>query len=333
MKKLICLLLSVLLLMSLAACGEGEPVENTDGSTPSGTTQPTDPTNPSNPSNSDDPTDPEPEDETVWVLAKEHSMGSKRYTKYFYDEQGNLLSGEFYNGSDKMGDYQYVTTENADGGKTVEVRYKSVNDSEYITDGIMKFNAQGKIVHYQEYDINGNIRDYSYTFTYNDAGKLIQQVGTGSDSGDKKLIVTYEGDRLTGTHYTESDGDFAKFSYSYDADGNPASVQMEYDSLDYQNSMSFDFVIREFEDEWKLCSEKDAPKPMDNRDLFVVTKNCDSDGNLHSVKIDAKPWGVFCNSWVPTAELGCLDVDNFFYGTAQLVYMPLDVYLAEQGAQ
>ena len=319
MKKLFCLLLVIMMLLSVAACGESGD-KNDGGGAPSGTTQPTDPNTPA------------PGDDTVWVLVKEHSMGSKRYTQYVYDEQGNLLGGEFFNGSEKMGDYQYVTTEAADGSKTVEIRYKHVDDSDFITDGVMKFNAEGKIIHYQEYDVDGNIRNYSYTFTYNDEGKLIQQVGAGNDSGDKKLTLTYDDDRLTGTHYTESDGDYAKFTYSYGADGLPAGVQMEYDSMDYQNSMSFDFVIKELEGEWKLRSDTDAPRPMDNRDLFVITENYDADGNLYSVKLDAKAWGVFCNGWVPTVELGCLDVDNFFYGTAQLVYMPLDVYLAEQSA-
>ena len=212
LKKLFSLLLALLMVFTLAACGEDA---DEGGNKDPGKDPDKNPTTPT--------TTVPPEDDTVWVLVRESNMGSSRYSSYVYDEEGNLVSGEYFNGLDKMGDYKFVTTKNADGGKLVEQWYKHVKDAEFWMQNTYEFNDAGKLTCTTDYDLRGNVSTV-YTFTYNDAGQLVEQTQTTDGEVVKKLTFVYDGQLLMEGHYEDNGGSYGHYLYTYDENGNPTTV-------------------------------------------------------------------------------------------------------------
>ena len=317
MKKFLCLLLSVLMLLSLAACGgDAGNNDDDDAGDKGGNKNPTVPA-----------TTAPAEDDTVWVLVRESDMGSNRYSRYVYDEEGNLVSGEFFNGLDKMGDYQFVTTQNSDGSKLVEQWYKHVKDAEFWMQNTYEFNAAGKLTCTTDYDLWGDV-DAVYTFTYNDAGQLVEQVLTNDGQVTKRMTFVYQGELLMEGHYEDKDGSYGHYRYTYDENGNPVKVDVDTDYMDKQKyTLVFEVDEKYF---YEIRATEECHNVVGGRRLFLFEEHTDSNDKPEYRDLEIKNWGVFHTGWLPLVSFGCIDTSKYFFAAADLYYESLDVHLAKQ---
>lgn len=313
MKKLLCLLLALLMVFSLAACG-GESDNGDDDHGSAG-------------GKNEDPTESTaPEDDTVWVLVKESDMGSSRYKKYIYDENGNLIGGKFYKDNKVWGEYQYVTTETASGGKLVEEFSKGAAEDEYTKYNEYEFDAQGRLISTTDYDYQGNASGYVYTFTYNEAGQLIEQVGAKDGVMDEKCTWVYDGDKLMESHYENQYGNYGHYLYSYDEEGKPVKVDTHTYSMDYESEYTLDFeVVDSYY--FELSATEECHYVVGGSRLFYYEK---TDELMY---VQAKSWGIFCTGWLPNVALGAITPSNYFIGSVNLEFQPLEVHLAQQADQ
>lgn len=312
MERILCLLLALLMICSMAACGE----DADQGGNKDPQKNPTTPT-----------TTAPPEDDTVWVLVRESNMGSSRYSRYVYDEEGNRVSGEYFDGLEKMGDYKFVTTKNADGGKAVEQWYKHVKDAEFWMQNTYEYNAAGKLICTTDYDLRGNV-SMVYTFTYNDAGQLVEQVQTNDGEAGKKLTFVYDGDKLMEGHYEDASGSYGHYLYSYDKNGNPVKVDVATDYMDEQKyTLELEVAGKYF---YEIRATEECHNVVGGRRLFFYEEHIGSDGRPDYRDLQIKSWGIFHTGWLPLVAFGCIDTGNYFFAVADLHYEPLDVHLAKQ---
>ena len=198
MKKLLCLLLTALLLLSLAGCktasqdpeNPGTSEEST-GSTETGT-ETADTTE-----SSQNQQEEIPATKIVYLCTEEtisyttEKGGSK--TTRTYDEKGNLLT-EFYKSNDGLAGYGSAFTYDEKGNK---LTYKAYDNS-------------GKVVGTEEY-------------TYNEANQLVFQKNRNDDTDPTDHSYTYREDGLLAkkvTTYPETPEYTFWFVYSYDSKGN-----------------------------------------------------------------------------------------------------------------
>lgn len=312
MERILCLLLALLMICSMAACGE----DADQGGNKDPQKNPTTPT-----------TTAPPEDDTVWVLVRESNMGSSRYSRYVYDEEGNRVSGEYFDGLEKMGDYKFVTTKNADGGKVVEQWYKHVKDAEFWMQNTYEYNAAGKLICTTDYDLRGNV-SMVYTFTYNDAGQLVEQVQTNDGEAGKKLTFVYDGGKLMEGHYEDASGSYGHYLYSYDKNGNPVKVDVATDYMDEQKyTLELEVAGKYF---YEIRATEECHNVVGGRRLFFYEEHIGSDGRSDYRDLQIKSWGIFHTGWLPLVAFGCIDTGNYFFAVADLHYEPLDVHLAKQ---
>ncbi|KDN13839.1 cytidine deaminase-like fold-containing protein [Snodgrassella communis] len=172
-----------------------------------------------------------------------------------YDAYGNIiktidaLGGEISNSWDEMGNLESITDPGGrsytfsydNNGNLIKETGASGNQTEYIYNTVDQLIAQkdanGNEIHYQ-YDQTGNLIEESYfakgqttaeqriTYSYNDAGQL-----TGvNQSGDTQSSFNYVLDKLgrrikeTITYQSNNQKISKELKYSYDADGNLASI-------------------------------------------------------------------------------------------------------------
>lgn len=309
LKKLLCLLLSIVMLLSLTACGGDSNADEGGDKEPN--KEPTTPT-----------TTVPPEDDAVWVLVQESDMGSSRYTRYIYDETGALVGGEFYDGVKKYGDYNFVTVPNADGSKTVEQWYKHVQESEFSLQRKYTFDKEGRLIRNQACDKAGNLEDFFTTFSYNEQGQLVEQVYTEDGEMYKKLTFVYDGDLLKEGHYEDKNGNYGHYVYTYDENGNPTQIDVHTNYMEEQQYT----LILEVENKYayEIRATEDCHNVVGGRRLFFFEDRED----YREVQI--KNWGIFHTGWLPLVSFGCLDSGNYFTSSANLRYEPLDVHLAKQ---
>lgn len=313
LKKILCLLLALLMVCSMAACGE-------DADEGGNKNPQKDPTNPT--------TTVPPEDDTVWVLVRESNMGSSRYSRYVYDEEGNRVSGEYFDGLEKMGDYKFVTTKNADGGKLVEQWYKHVKDTEFWMQNTYEYNAAGKLIRTTDYDLWGKV-DTIYTFTYNAAGQLVEQAQTNDGEVGKKLTFVYEGDLLMEGHYWDKNENYGHYIYTYDENGVPVKADVDTYYMDDQK-YTLEFVADSGYDWWRLDTTEECNNVVGGRRLFFCEEQAEYGKDPHQRYVSIKNWGIFHTGWLPLVAFGCIDTGNYFSAVADLYYEPLEVHLANQ---
>lgn len=320
LKKLLCLLLAVLMVFSMAACGE-DADQGGDKNNESGNKNPDkDPTVPT--------TTVPAEDDAVWVLVRESDMGSDRYDTYIYDAEGNLVAGEFYDGSKKYGDYKYTTIPTENGGKLVVQEYKHVKDTEFSKQKDFEFDAEGRLIHAATYDYMGDL-NREFTFTYNEAGQLVEQLQTMNDQPEKKLTFVYDGDKLMESHYWDSTESYGHYIYSYDENGLPLKAEVHTNYMDEQQ-YTLEFVTEDGGDWWQLKATEDCHNVVGGRRLVYWEEDAEYGQPPYSRTLSIKTWGIFCTGWVPLVSFGCINPSNYFIGAAELHYEPLDVHLAKQ---
>lgn len=320
LKKILCLLLAVLMVISMAACGEDADQggdKNSDGGNKNPGKNPTVPT-----------TTVPAEDDTVWVLVQESDMGSSRYTKYIYDENGDLAAGEFYMDGKKTIDIQFVSTPTASGGKIVEQLRKGLKEEEFSKDTEFEYDAADRLIRATDYGYMGEI-SCIYTFTYNEAGQLTEQVCMKDEEEVKKLTFVYDGDKLMEGHYWEPDGSYGHYIYTYDDDGLPVKAEVDTNYMDEQK-YTLEFVTVEGGDWWQLKATEDCHNVVGGRKLFYYEEQAEYGEKPHQRYVSIKSWGIFCTGWVPLVSFGCINPSNYFIGSAELYYEPLEVHLAKQ---
>lgn len=313
MKKFFCLLLAMMLLLSVTACG-GDSGNDDEGNTNKPSQDPTVPT-----------TTVPPEDDTVWVLVQESDMGSSRYYRYTYDTEGNLVAGTLYKDGKAWSRYEFVTTQTADGGKMVEQWYLPEGDEARSLRYTYTFDADGRLIHTQTYDYNGNSSDY-YTFTYNAKGQLVEQVHISEGEMYKKLTFVYAGDLLMEGHYEDKNGNFGHYLYTYDENGNPLKADVHTDYMDDQQ-YTLEFEVTDGRD-YVVKATEDCHNVVGGRRLFYFMEEYDDGPVERYVKVGS--WGIFHTGAVPLVSLGCFSTGNYFGSNADLYYEPLEVHLAKQ---
>lgn len=316
LKKWFFLLLALVMVLSLAACGEdteegGDKKPGKDSTIPT-TTVPA-------------------EDDTVWVLVRESDMGSSRYNRYTYDAEGNLVSGEFYKDGKVWGNYQYTTTPTANGGKIVEEFYKHVNETEYTKYNEFEFDAAGRLIRTQDYDYQGKATEAEYRFTYNEAGQLVEQVFVDEGQVEEKLTFVYDGDKLMEGHYEEKNGSYGHYIYTYDANGNPLKIDVHTDYMDEQE-YTLDLEMHDYHDYGYVKATDECHYVVGGRKLFYYEVEKEGD-EVCAVNVQLKSWGIFHTGWLPLVSFGCITPSNYFMSSADLRFEPLDVHLAEQAGK
>ena len=319
MKKLLCLMLALLMVFSLAACGgdNGNDGNDDEGGDKNPNKEPTTPT-----------TTVPPEDDTVWVLVQETSSGTDDYYRYIYDENGNLVGGAFYADGKKVTDIQYATTPTESGGKIVEEQKKGRYDDAYEKGDVYEFDAEGRLICTTHYDAWGELSAI-YTFTYNESGQLVEQVETKDGEMARKLTYVYDGNKLMEGHYWDKNENYGHYIYTYNENGVPVKADVETDYMDEQK-YTLEFVEDSGYGWWRLDTTDECDNVVGGRRLFFYEEAAEYGKDPHQRNVNIKTWGVFCTGWVPMVSFGCMDDSNYFNSSVQLRYEPLEVHLAKQ---
>lgn len=310
MKKLLCILLSVVMLLSMTACGNhGTETNGGNGSQPSsgGNT----------------------ENDTVWVLVQESDMGSSRYIQYIYDANGERIGAEFYMNNKKTSETKFITTRTDSGGKLVTEISQPADGDAPATRYTYEYDANGRLIHVISYDPWGDPSGREYTFRYNDNGQLIEQRHIKDGQVQEKLTFVYDGEKLKEGHFWNYRESYGHYIYSYDANGVPVKAEVKTDYGDLQE-YTLDFVTEQGRDQWQLSTTEECDNIVGGRRLFYYSVEKDRDGKPCRMQVSIKTWGVFCTGWIPLVSFGCIDTNNYFIGAAELYYEPLDVHLAKQ---
>lgn len=315
LKKILCLVLAMLMVFSMVACGKDtDDGENADNGKKPGK----DPTVPT--------TTVPAEDDTIWVLVQESDMGSSRYYRYTYDAEGNLVAGTLYKDGKEWSQYEFVTTQTADGNKLVEQWYIPEGDEARSLNYTYTFDADGRLIHTQTYDRYANSSDY-YTFSYNAKGQLVEQVHISEGEMYKKLTFVYADDLLMEGHYEDKNGNFGHYLYTYDENGNPLKADVHTDYMDDQQ-YTLEFEVKDGIRDFEVRATKECDNIVGGRRLFYVWEEYDED--LVEIYVKVGSWGIFHTGAMPLVSLGCFSTGNYFASNADLYYEPLEVHLAKQ---
>lgn len=310
MKKLLCLALSCLLLLSMAACKSG------DGDTSTPTEAPEQTLNRSL------------EQYGPWVLTTEYEKSTDKNRQYYYGENGELLG---------YGDYQATTTTDDQGGKTVKlVAYDEDGQvSTYLSKHEYVYNADGKLVSYQRNEALGDKLADSFTFEYDAAGNMVKQEKYYMDLWQETVTYTYDGEKLTAASFKSS---VYEASYTYVYDGSGVLSQLDY-NIKYVKSGNVDkgtLALQKsvYEDDTTyrvvLSTSSSSDGVAQGKEVVIYEECYDAEGNIQSVQLEFKDWGAFQVASVPMRQYGAMNTANWSGGSAKFVYQPLSVYLAEQ---
>ena len=305
MKKLLCLLLALLMVCSMAACGgdngndDGGKKPNEDPETPTSSTG-------------------EPEDDTVWVLTKEYD-GDNRYTLYYYDAEGNLVSGVSYKDNKKWGEYQYITTPTENGGKIVESRYMYDGGTEFTPQNSYEYDADGKLI---RVEYIGEF-DYSYwTFAYDADGNVTETLHMNDEGQIEKVTYTYQSGKLYQVNYYKSEHNNGTYTYTYDADGFPTKIEIENVYAGEPGKETIELVREEDRYGWQIDNASGGK-------LIKFSVDDRDDAPYERILQFYRP-GIFMDGWLPTVMMGCMDTSDFTTQYIKLCYMPLEVNLSLQ---
>ena len=197
MKKLLCLLLTALLLLSLAGCKTASQDPENPGTSEESTGSPETGTETTDTTEESQDQVDIPATKTLYLCTEEtisytNEAGGSKITRT-YDENSNLLT-EFYKSNDGLAGYGSAFTYDEKGNK---LTYKAYDNS-------------GKVVGTEEY-------------TYNEAGQLISQKSRNDDSYPVDSAYTYNENGLLikkVNTYPENPESAFWFVYSYDSKGN-----------------------------------------------------------------------------------------------------------------
>ena len=324
MKKVLCLLLSMLILLSLAACGGDNGNNDGDDDNKGGSKKPA----PSAPA----PTEPSIEDLGPWVVTQEIDSRGDRFV-YKYNEQGELISYEAFDGTKKYRDYNvsYLATDS--GGKVMVIESKHVRDSEFEKSYEAEYNAKGDIIRYSYY-----YRDKvtsEYTFTYDAEGCLSSYVysyeGMLGNACTRVVNYTFRDGLLRNVEQTtqlEDQEPKREYAYAYDYDDEGILEKIQYVRGDEEGAIELEKEIRHTTASLRLAEGCDHYVPMQT--LFSSMKELDENGNPSKIELTLNSWGFPQNYAFPYVLFGMANSGNWDNCIGKVTFTRLDIYLAER---
>lgn len=322
MKKLLCILLSVVMLLSITACG-GDSGNNDEG----GNNKPNqDPTAPSSAAK------PSLEELGPWVVTQEINSRGDRYV-YKYDEKGEIVSYEAFDGTKKFRDYIATHSATADGGKVTVIESKHVQDKEFEKSYEIEYNAKGDMIRYSNY-FHDKVTS-EYIFTYDAEGYLSSYVysyeGMLGNACTRVVNYTFRDGLLRNVEQTtqledqEPKREYA-YTYDYDEDGYLKKIQyfkngeegiIELEQNAYGSGLSL-----------RLAEGCDHYVP--NKNMIAIDKELDDKDLPTQFVLTLNSWGFPQYYAFPYFLFGMVNSGNWDNCIGMVTFTRLDVHLAEQ---
>lgn len=328
MQKMLCLLLAMLMVFSMAACGEdGEKEASKNQSSVGGGNA----ANGNKPENgSSDTAEPSVEELGPWLVTEEVDYTGCVY-RYHYDENGELTSYELYNDNNKkLRDYKVTHSETAAGGKLTEVESKHVNDSEFAKDCEMEYDADGNLIRMSNFlgkKITGN-----YVYSYDESGNLLSYEAHSEDRKTNEAVYTYEDGRLATASGTTYGGDVTyHYDYTYIYGENGYLCEIRFDRSDVgEGTITLGKDISRNEGGLHVLTH--SAHSMQYQNLFGYKAEYDGDGQRDKFTIIFHRWGFEPLYAIPLPAYGSL-LTSWDENIGEITYTRLDTYLAEQAGK
>lgn len=309
MKKWIGLVLAALMMLSLAACASsGE--EGTAATEPEQLQR------------------PDLSAVSNWVMTAEYEGSSEKVRKYSYDNNG-VLTG--------FGSHEATAVENELGGKTVRlISYDEKGEpSPFLSKHEYVYDAKGNLAAYRRLEpMSGDKLADSFTFEYDELGRLTKQEKSYMDLPQETITYTYDQQRLVGASYQTSVYDVT-YSLSYGQQRWPDSISYTVRYVKTGNVEDCKVMLssRVEHDQTHfrltLVAGEGSEGVAVGKELVVYEELIDSLGDADAVRIALGDWGSFHMGWVPMRQFGALNAANWSSGSGVFVYTPLAVYLAQ----
>ena len=323
MKKLLCFFLSLVLLLSFTACG-GDSGNNDEGGSKNPNPNPETPTSSTG--------EPLVEDLGPWVVTQEIDYRGDRFV-YKYNEQGELISYEAFDGTKKYRDYVATHTATANGGKVTVIASKHVQDKEFEKSYEIEYNAKGDMIRYSSY-FNDKVTS-EYTFSYDAEGYLSAYLysyeGMLGDIVNRNVIYTYQDGLLRNVEqYVGVEGGKITrekaYSYEYGEDGYLKKIQ--YTSG--EESGTIDLETSTYRDTVTLRLAEGCNHYVPNKNMFIFEEYKNSDGQPGKIEATFNSWGFQPVDAYPYFLMGMVNSVNWQYCTGKLTFTRLAIHLAEQ---
>ncbi|MBQ2700829.1 MAG: hypothetical protein IJF65_06685 [Clostridia bacterium] len=310
MKKFLCLVLSLLLLLSMTGCKQGQ--SNDD---PAPTEAPT------------APTKPNLSDFGPWVLTAEYEKDTDKLRNYRYDESGALLG---------FGDYKAIAESNDQGGKTLKFTAYDAdgNVSNMLSKLHYVYDADGKLVGYQRYEALGDKLADSFVFEYDSKGHMVKQEKFYMDNWHETITYTYEDDRITAATFKSSVYE-SGYSYVYDDEGVLCQLDFhtKYVKSGNEDKGSLALLKSVYEDDTTyrviLSTGSGSDGVSQGKEVVRYEVSYNGEGKPLSVTLELKEWGLFQIASMPMRQCGAMNAANWSAGSAKFIYQPLADYVAQ----
>lgn len=325
MKKLLCLMLALLMVFSLAACGGDSGNDgNDDEGGKDGNKAPATTTTA--------PKEPTLEELGPWLVTEETTSRGDRFV-YKYDEKGELVSYEAFDGTEKYRDYVATHSTTADGGKVTVIESKHVQDSEFEKSYEAEYNAQGDLIRYSYYYKDKVTSEY--IFTYDAEGYLSSYVysyeGMLGNVCTRVVNYTFRDGQLRNVEQTTQLEDQEPkrehaYAYDYDEDGYLKKIQyfrngeegtIELEQSPYGSRMTL-----------RLAEGCDHYVPIKN--MIIIEKELDDKDQPTQIRLTLNSWGFPQSYAFPYFLFGMANSGNWDNCIGNVTFTRLDVYLAEQ---
>lgn len=328
MKKLLCLLLALLMVFTIAACGDnsgsGDDKDNNgDGIHQDGN---------EGGENADQTTPSEPSAEGLgpWIVTEEVNYLGGIY-RYHYDENGELSSYELYSASnEKRRDYKLTHSVTEEGGKLTVVDSKHVDDSEYAKDREMEYDAAGNLIRISEYALNEVTSDHLYT--YDADGNLLFYEQVRHEQVVAQASYTYvDGKLATAAGKIFSGDDTYHYNYSYTYGDNGYLGEIRFDRSDVgEGTITLGKDVSRTEGGLHVLTH--SAHSMAYQNLFSYEAELDADGQHSRFTLRFLRWGFQPDFALPLPAYGSM-LSSWSECVGQITYTRLDVYLAELQAE
>lgn len=310
MKKLLCLALAMLLLLSMVGCKKEKAAEPT---------APTEATVA--------PSKPSLGEYGPWVLTAEYQRDTDKLRNYSYDANGALTG---------FGDYKASTESNDLGGKTVKlVAYDSQGKvSTILSKLIYVYDAEGKLVTYQCREALGDTLAENVTFEYDAKGNMVKQEKRYGDNWQDTATYTYDGEKLVSSTF-ENSVNKATYSYVYDTEGVLSQLNFDVKYIKSGNEVKGNLALLKsvYQDDTTyrviLSAGSASEGVAQGKEILFYEVKYDEQGKPLRITLEVKSWELFQSGYIPMRQLGAMNATNWSGGCAKFVYKPLDVYLGK----
>lgn len=319
LKKLLCLMLAVLMVCSMTACGEPDDGAETNKGNQGG----------DNPEVTTAPTEPSAEDLGPWVVTEEMDYLGSIY-RYHYDENGELTSYELYDENNKkLRDYRAAHTATESGGKLTVIESKHVKDSEYAKTSEMEYDADGNLIRISSFA--GSMVTYTYLYTYDADGNLLTYEKVYEEKVVERAQYTYVDGVLataSGKQFFGEDSYHYDYTYTYSDNGYLSEIGFARSDVG-EGTITLGKDISKTEGGLHVITH--SAHSMAYQNLFAYEAELDADGQRGKFTIRFRRWGFEPFFALPLPGFGSM-LTGWEECDGQITYTRLDVYLAEQAA-